>query len=78
VSSLREIVSADDAKNIAQVILSLSYGFWLQFAHHPATFDAARAHNMALEVIEARIQMSWNQRLQLTSRSMFQAPAPAH
>ncbi len=75
VSSLREIVNEKDAANIAQVILCLSYGFWLQFAHRPATFSATRAHSMALEVIEARIQMSWNRNLHLTSRSVFAAPA---
>jgi len=67
--SLQQFVSEDQAREIAETIISLSYGCWLQFAHHEDDFDVSRAHSMALHVIEARIQMAWQQSLDLKMRS---------
>lgn len=66
--SLKDIVLKDQADDIADTIVCLSYGFWLQFAHRQRDFDVARAHRMALQVIEARIQMAWQSNLHLSAR----------
>ena len=67
--SLKDIVSKVEADDIAETIVCLSYGFWLQFAHRQGDFDVARAHRMALQVIEARIQMAWQKNLHLAERT---------
>lgn len=67
--SLNDIVSKEEADDIAETIVCLSYGFWLQFAHRQGEFDVSRAHRMALQVIEARIQMAWQQNLHLAART---------
>ncbi len=56
VSTLKDIVPKADADDLAETVICLSYGFWLQFAHRPAEFDVARARRMALAVIDARIR----------------------
>ncbi|QOF69979.1 transcriptional regulator BetI [Aminobacter sp. SR38] len=67
--SLKDLVSKEEADDIAETIVCLSYGFWLQFAHRQGEFDVARAHRMALQVIEARIQTAWQKNLHLTERT---------
>lgn len=61
--SLKTIVSKAEAHDISDTIVSLSYGFWLQFAHRQGEFSVDRAHRMALQVIEARIQLAWQRDL---------------
>lgn len=61
--SLKTIVSKAEAHDISDTIVSLSYGFWLQFAHRQSEFSVDRAHRMALQVIEARIQLAWQRDL---------------
>ncbi|WP_315919088.1 transcriptional regulator BetI [Mesorhizobium sp. SP-1A] len=70
-NSLKDIVTQDEADDIAETIVCLSYGFWLQFAHRQGEFDVARAHRMALQVIEARVQMAWQKNLHLAERTSF-------
>ncbi|MGB3391582.1 MAG: transcriptional regulator BetI [Pseudaminobacter sp.] len=67
--SLKDLVSKEEADDIAETIVCLSYGFWLQFAHRQGDFDVARAHRMALQVIEARIQTAWHKNLHLAART---------
>ena len=57
--SLRTLVPDGDVYDVAYTILALSYGFWMQLAHFPNEFDVERARNMALEVIESRVQSAW-------------------
>jgi TetR/AcrR family transcriptional repressor of bet genes len=73
VHSLKDIVARDEADEIADTIVCLSYGFWLQFAHRQGDFDVVRAHRMALQVIEARIQMAWQNNLHLAARTSLAA-----
>ncbi|MFU0507467.1 transcriptional regulator BetI [Pseudaminobacter sp. NGMCC 1.201702] len=68
-NSLKDIVAKEEADDIAETVVCLSYGFWLQFAHRQGEFDVARAHRMALQVIEARIQMAWQKNLHLAART---------
>lgn len=69
--SLRSIVTRTDASEIADTVVALAYGSWLQFAHHQEGFSVDRAHHMALQVIEARVQLAWQKELQheLSSKS---------
>jgi len=73
VHSLKDIVAREEADEIADTIVCLSYGFWLQFAHRQGDFDVVRAHRMALQVIEARIQMAWQNNLHLAARTSLAA-----
>lgn len=70
-TSLKDIIASDEADDIAETIVCLSYGFWLQFAHRQGDFDVARAHRMALQVIEARIQTAWQKNFHLSGRTPF-------
>lgn len=75
-TSLRQIVSEEQARQISATIISLSYGCWLQFAHYEDDFDVGRAHRMALQVIEARLQLAWQQNLDLLMRSKLVLSKP--
>ena len=48
------------AEDISHTLISLTYGFWLQFAHYPDEFKADRARQLALEALAACIQRSWS------------------
>lgn len=73
-TSLRQIVSHEQASQISDTVISLSYGCWLQFAHYEDDFDVSRAHRLALQVIEARLQLAWQQNLDLLMRSKLVPP----
>lgn len=48
------------AEDISHTIKSLTYGFWLEFAHYPDEFKADRARQLVLDAIVASIQGSWS------------------
>lgn len=59
--SLKEMLPGESyASDIAQTVMTISYGFWLQFAHYPNDFDIDKAHRLSLDLLMASIQHSWS------------------